>query len=151
MAQSLAKILIHLIFPTKDRFPFLKEDNSRAELHSYMAGICKNQKAHALLIGGVADHVHLLCQLHSTCAVAALIKEVKRSSTLWIKDKGGFLTKFSWQAGYGAFSIGQSQIEEVKKYIENQTQHHHRQSYQDEFREFLRLYEINYDEKYVWD
>jgi putative transposase len=151
MSQSLTKILLHIVFSTKERNPFLKDEIVRSEMYAYMAGICHKQKSHALLIGGVADHVHLLCQLHSTCATAVLIKEIKRSSSLWIKEMGSLLSKFSWQAGYGAFSIGQSQVEELKQYIANQDQHHERVTFQDEFREFLRRYEIEFDERYVWD
>ncbi len=98
----------------------------------------------------MSDHVHCPCQLHSTSSVSELAKEIKRSSSIWIKEKGGRLKKFAWQAGYGAFSIGQSQIEEVKHYITNQAAHHQHISFQDEYREFPRRYEAAFDERYVW-
>ncbi len=151
MAQSLSKIVLHIIFSTKDRYPFLKDLETRAQLHAYMAGICRQQKSPAFLIGGVADHVHLLCHLNRTCTVADLVKEAKRSSSLWTKEEGGMLEKFAWQGGYGAFSVGQSQVDEVSKYISDQEVHHQRLSFQEEYRQFLRRYEIEYDERYVWD
>ncbi len=151
MAQSLSKILLHIIFSTKDRYPFLNDTETRAQLHAYMAGICQQQKSPALLVGGVADHVHLLCRLNRTSCAADLVKETKRSSSLWIGEKGGILAKFAWQAGYGAFSIGQSQVDELIRYIRSQEAHHQRLSFQEEYREFLRRYEIEYDEQYVWN
>jgi putative transposase len=151
MAQSLSKILLHIIFSTKDRYPFLKDPETRSRVHAYMAGICQQQNSPALLIGGLADHVHLLCQLSRTCCMADLVKETKRSSSLWIEEKEGMLEKFAWQGGYGAFSIGQSQVDEVSRYISCQEAHHHHLSFQDEYRQFLSRYKIEYDESYVWD
>ena len=151
MAQSLSKILLHIIFSTKNRRPFLDSAHIRCEMHAYLAGILHNQECPGLLIGGTPDHVHILCQLGRTITAADLIKEVKRSSSIWIKQKGGLLQKFDWQDGYGVFSIGRSQVDRVKTYIGNQENHHHHVSFQDEFRKFLRRYEIDFDERYVWD
>jgi putative transposase len=103
-------------------------------------------------VGGAPDHTHILRQLGRTSFVADLVKNTKRSSSIWVKDTDDpSLDKFAWQNGYGAFSIGQSQVEQVKNYIRRQDRHHRRVSFQDEFREFLRRYEVDFDERYVWD
>ena len=103
------------------------------------------------MLGGVEDHVHLLCVLSRTCAPADMVKEVKRSSSLWIKTRAPEFSDFAWQNGYGAFSIGFSQIEEVRRYIADQEQHHRKLTFQDEFRRLLKRYELPFDEAYVWD
>jgi REP element-mobilizing transposase RayT len=151
MPQSLAKILVHTVFSTKDRRPFLKDRALRDELHCYLGGILSNLDCQPLIVGGVEDHVHYLCALSRTRTVAEMVKEVKRGSSLWIKTQARDLEQFSWQNGYGAFSIGASQIESVRKYIAGQEEHHRRISFQDEFRTLLRRYGIEFDERYVWD
>jgi len=104
-----------------------------------------------LIIGGVEDHVHLLSTLSRTCEAAEMVKEVKRGSSLWLKTRSGNLRDFAWQNGYGIFSVGFSQIEGVKNYIAGQEEHHRKVSFQDELRQFLRRYEIEFDERHVWD
>ncbi len=151
MSQSLAKILIHVVFSTKDRTPFLRDQSLRAELHRYLGGILTNLDCQPLIVGGVEDHVHFLCALSRTRTTAEVIKETKRASSLWIKTKDPSLRDFSWQNGYGAFSIGFSQIESVRNYITGQEEHHRNTTFQDEFRELLRRYDIEFDERYVWD
>jgi REP element-mobilizing transposase RayT len=99
----------------------------------------------------VSDHVHILCRLSRTLTIAQLVRELKRESSKWIKTKGRDYARFHWQEGYGAFSIGASQLEAVRRYLALQEKHHQRRSFQDEFREFLRKYEVEYDERYVWD
>jgi REP element-mobilizing transposase RayT len=138
MPQSLAKILVHTVFSTKDRHPFLKDRALRDELHCYLGGILSNLDCQPLIVGGVEDHIHYLCALSRTCTVADMVKEVKRGSSLWVKTKGSGLDQFSWQNGYGAFSIGASQIEPVREYIAGQEEHHRRISFQDELRTLLR-------------
>ena len=151
MPQSLAKILVHTVFSTKDRRPFLRGKSLRDELHRYMGGILTNHDCQPISIGGVEDHVHILSMLSRTCEAAEMVKEVKRSSSLWLKTKNPDLSDFAWQNGYGIFSIGQSQVETVQDYIAGQEEHHRKVSFQDELREFLRRYEIEFDERYVWD
>jgi REP element-mobilizing transposase RayT len=124
MPQSLAKILVHTVFSTKDRHPFLRDKALRAELHRYLGGILANHGCQPLIVGGVDDHVHLLSTLSRTCEVADLVKELKRGSSLWVKTKGPDLRDFAWQNGYGIFSIGFSQIEGVRNYIAGQEEHH---------------------------
>ena len=151
MPQSLAKILVHTVFSTKDRRPFLRDKLLRDELHRYLGGILTNLDCQPIIVGGVEDHVHLLCALSRTCDAAAMVKEVKRSSSVWLKTKSPDLADFAWQNGYGIFSIGFSQIESVRDYIAGQEEHHRKISFQDEFRQLLRRYEIEFDERYVWD
>src|SRR5579859_5568791 len=114
MPQSLAKILIHAVFSTKDRRPFLRDSALRAELHHYLGGILNSLECQPVIVGGVDDHVHLLCALSRTCEPAAMVKEVKRGSSLWVKTKSSDLHGFEWQSGYGIFSIGFSQIKAVR-------------------------------------
>ena len=151
MAQSLAKILVHSVFSIKERRPLLRDRSLREELHRYIGGILANLDCQPIIVGGVEDHVHLLGALSRTCNAAEMIKEVKRGSSLWIKTKGMGLEDFAWQSGYGIFSIGFSQIEPVRSYIAGQEEHHRKISFQDEFRQLLKRYEIQFDERYVWD
>jgi REP element-mobilizing transposase RayT len=150
MPQSLSSILIHLIFSTKNREPFLTCEID-AELYPYMASIFKAMKSPALIINGTSDHIHTLFSLSRVLTIASLVEEVKTESSKWIKTKGKQFRNFHWQSGYGAFSIGQSQVPTVKRYITRQKEHHHRVSFQDEYRKFLNVYGVEYDERYVWD
>ena len=153
MPQSLACIYLHLIWSTKNRMPTLTDD-IRSKLHAYMNGTFEKLECPALLINSVTDHVHALIRFRRSIEIKTLLKEVKQSSSKWIKtpDAGGTrLRQFHWQDGYGAFSIGKSQVPEVLHYIEGQQEHHKRVTFQDEYRKFLKAYEIAYDERYVWD
>jgi len=150
MPQSLSKIILHIIFSTKNRFPFLDSD-IRRETHAYLAGICKNIGCYAHKINGTKDHVHIVCELSRTITVSSLLEELKKNSSRWIKTKGIKYQKFSWQNGYGAFSVGVSQLPALIDYVEKQEEHHRKKTFQDEFREFLRKYKIDYEERYVWD
>ena len=150
MPQSLSSILIHLIFSTKNREPFITPA-IEVELHPYMATIFRELKSPSLAIDGVSDHVHVLFSLARVIKVADLLQEVKTETSKWIKTKGSEFRNFHWQSGYGAFSIGQSQVEEVKQYIHGQKEHHRRVTFQEEYRKFLKAYGIEYDERYVWD
>jgi REP element-mobilizing transposase RayT len=151
MPQSLGKILVHIVFSTKERRPYLREPALRTELHHYLGGILKQRDCQSLIVGGVEDHVHLLTSLSRTCTAAELVKELKRGSSLWIKTKEAAPQDFSWQSGYGVFSIGFSQLEQVRGYVAEQERHHQKVTFQDEFRRLLQRYEIAYDEQYVWD
>ena len=151
MPQSLAKILLHVVFSTKERRPLLRDRAIREEMHRYIGGILNGQDCPAIIVGGVEDHVHLLCVLSRTCTPADLVKEVKRSSSLWIKSRAPEFADFAWQSGYGVFSIGYSQLEEVRRYIAGQEEHHRKLTFQDEFRRLLKRYEVAFDEAYVWD
>ena len=150
MPQSLSSILIHLIFSTKRREPFITPEIEK-ELHPYMAKIFRALKSPALAIDGTRDHIHSLFALGRVITIANLVEEVKTENSKWIKTKGPEFRNFHWQSGYGAFSIGQSQAASVRHYIQSQKEHHRRVTFQDEFRKFLKRYEIEYDERYVWD
>jgi len=151
MPQSLAKILVHTVFSTKERRPYLKDHALRDELHHYIGGILKNLDCQPIIVGSVEDHVHILATLSRTCAASDLVKEVKRGSSIWLKTKTPDLRDFAWQSGYGMFSIGFSQIAAVRDYVAGQEEHHRRISFQDEFRSLLAKYEADFDERYVWD
>ena len=149
--QSLAKILVHTVFSTKERRPFLRDKVLREEMYRYLGGILANLECQPIIAGGVEDHVHLLCALSRTCNAADLVKEVKRGSSVWMKSKKPELRDFAWQNGYGIFSVGFSQIESVRDYIAGQEEHHRKVSFQDEFRQLLHRYDIEFDERYLWD
>jgi putative transposase len=151
MPQSLAKIVVHTVFSTKERRPFLRDRALREELHRYLGGILNQLDCQPIIVGGVEDHVHLLSTLSRTSQPAEMVKEVKRGSSLWIKERDQTLRDFCWQSGYGIFSIGFSQIKDVRDYIVGQEAHHCKASFQEEFRALLRRYDIAFDERYVWD
>ena len=142
--------VIHLIFSTKHREPFITP-KIEPELHPYMATIFRGQKSPSLAINGTTDHVHILFSLSRVITIAALVEEVKTESSKWIKTKGPEFKNFHWQKGYGGFSIGQSQVPAVKRYISRQKEHHRRVTFQEEYRKFLKSYGIEYDERYLWD
>jgi REP element-mobilizing transposase RayT len=151
MPQSLVQIYVHIVFSTQDRQPFLGDPAFRERTHAYLAGICKNLEAPALIVGGVADHVHLLFRLPKTMSVADLVRELKRASSKWIKAEQPTLGDFHWQQGYGAFSISPAHVDALVQYIANQVEHHRTVSFQEEFRRLCNKYGIEIDERYVWD
>ncbi|MBL9179653.1 MAG: IS200/IS605 family transposase [Verrucomicrobiaceae bacterium] len=150
MPQSLANLYIHLIFSTKDRFPHLTKE-VRPELHAYMATVLANLNSPAVLINSVADHVHILFNMGRTVTLAQAVEDVKKSSSKWIKTQDESLAAFAWQAGYGGFSVSESNVPKVANYIRNQEEHHRVKTFQEEYREFLAKHKIQYDERYVWD
>jgi len=150
MPQSLSLNLLHLVFSTKDRMPLLKPD-IRPQLHAYLATVARHGDGECFRVGGVADHVHLALRLSRTVALADLVSELKTSSTKWLKEQAPAFSKFSWQRGYGAFSIGPEDLDAVIAYIDGQKEHHRTKTFQDEYRGFLRHYGIEFDERYVWD
>lgn len=150
MPQSLSRILIHLVFSTKNRERVLTSA-IQAELHPYLAGTLDNILCPSLQVGGVEDHVHLLFGLSRTRTVAEVVETLKTSSSKWIKTKDAGLSDFHWQSGYGAFSVSQSDTDAVVAYIRNQEQHHRKMTFQDEYRRLLERYQVAFDERYVWD
>jgi REP element-mobilizing transposase RayT len=150
MPQSLASVLVHLVFSTKNRQPLLRPE-IEPELHPYLATVFRSLECPTLTINGTQDHVHILFRLGRKIALANVVEEIKTSSSKWIKTKGPAYRGFHWQNGYGAFSIGQSGVEALKRYIANQKEHHRKKTFQEEFRAFLARYHIEYDERYVWD
>ena len=150
MPQSLSTVLVHLVFSTKNRESFITP-TVEVELHAYMATVFRDHNSPSLAINGTPDHVHALFVLSRTITIADVVEKVKTGSSKWLKTKGPEFRNFHWQRGYGAFSIGQSNVAELKRYIRNQKQHHRTISFQDEYRKFLHRYEIDFDERYVWD
>jgi len=140
-----------LSFSTKDRQSFLQDPGLRDELHKNLGGTCNRLECPVLRVGGVADHVHILCQLGRTIAIADLVKELKRDSSQWVKPKSPHLVELYWQNGYGAFSVSPSHVELVREYIANQEEHHRTVTFQEEFRRLLKKYGLEWDERYVWD
>ena len=150
MPQSLARIYVHLIFSTKNRERVIP-DEVQTDLHAYLGGILNNLGCAPIEINSEPDHAHLLFLLSRTEALADVVGQVKKGSNDWLREKDAQFAQFFWQGGYGAFSVSQSAVEEVRQYIRNQREHHQRMSFQDEFRAFLQRYGIEYDERYVWD
>ena len=120
-------------------------------MHAYLATLCRDRECEAYRVGGVADHVHLAVRLGRTVSQSDLVEDIKKTSSKWIKEQGTAYQSFFWQRGYGAFSIGFSQLDALLPYIDNQEAHHRTQTFQDEYRELLRKYKIEFDERYVWD
>jgi REP element-mobilizing transposase RayT len=150
MPQSLVRNYLHITFSTKNRYPFI---NTRIEeeLYTYLGGTCKKMECNPILVGGHKDHVHILCLLSQKIALMKLIEEIKSHSSKWIKTKGENWKNFYWQRGYGAFSVNPTEVDIVKRYIENQNKHHQIRTFQDEYIAFLKEYNIDFDERYVWD
>jgi putative transposase len=151
MSQSLAQIYLHIIFSTKERRPFLDDVELRKDTHAYLAGICRNLDSPSIIVGGVADHVHILCYFGRSHSISDTLRELKRDSSNWVKEQSSRSRTFRWQDGYGAFSVSPSHVPALKQYIAKQEQHHRTESFQDEFRRLLKKYAIKFDERYVWD
>ena len=149
MSQSLARNLIHLVFSTKYRAPLL-EGEFRPKMFAYLGGVLDGIECPVIIVGGVADHVHILFALHKTVALCKAVEVVKKESSKWAKENGG-PPDFHWQNGYGAFSVSPTNVPQVMGYIANQEAHHAKEGFQDEFRELLRRAGIEFDERYVWD
>ena len=150
MPQSLAKVYLHVIFSTKNREPAL-HDSWRDELFRVLGGTANNLGCQSLIVGGMPDHIHMLFQLARTITIADALGKIKSPSSLWVNQTHPEPLPFHWQSGYAAFSVSQSNIEAVRTYIQNQARHHAKHSFQDEMRDWLRRYEIEWDERYVWD
>jgi putative transposase len=151
MPQSLAKVIVHIVYSTKNREPKLNEPQLRRELYAYNASILSNTDCPVIVMGGVEDHVHILCLLSRKLSIMDVIKKSKTETSKWLKKKEGALQDFQWQAGYGIFSVSESKVNQVRRYITNQEEHHKRFSFQDELRELCQRHGIDIDERYVWD
>ena len=149
MAGTFTSLHYHLVFSTKDRFPFLDAD-LRARLYEYIGGIIRSENGILLEAGGMPDHVHLLVRLPTQTAVSDWMRIIKSKSSGWVHETFPGKEKFAWQEGYGAFTVSQSDLERVKEYIRNQAEHHRTRSFQEEFVRFLKVHEIEYDERLIW-
>jgi REP element-mobilizing transposase RayT len=150
MAQTLVSLYVHIIFSTKHRQNIIRPEDE-PELFAYIGGISNNNESKLLAAGGTANHIHLLESQSKKIGLSELVGDIKRSSSAWIKSLGEHYSGFHWQDGYGAFSVGYTQLDSVKRYIARQKEHHAKVSFQDEFRYFLNKYGVEYDERFVWD
>ena len=150
MAQSLSRVYLHAIFSTKNRKALI-DSSIEKELYSYMSKIFRECDSPSLIINGTEDHAHILFMLSRKTPICVVIENVKKGSSKWIKTKGPEYRNFYWQNGYGVFSIGQSNIGALKEYISKQKIHHQKKSFRDEYLQFLKKYNIDYDERYVLD
>ncbi len=147
MAQSYAKIIIHIVFHIKPRTTFFQESDL-PRVHQYIGGVVNRLGGQSIIVGGVHDHVHLLAAIPSSISLADFVKEVKRSSSYWIKGLGPHYSQFKWQRGYGAFSVGQSMIPTITSYINKQAEHHRKYTAMQEYEAFLQKYDISYDPRW---
>lgn len=149
MAQTLTSLLVHIIFSTKNRVGLITPE-VEPDLFAYIGGILKNNESRLLDAGGTSDHVHLLVSQSKNIALSALLQEIKQGSSSWIKSQGDAFGNFHWQDGYAGFSIGQSEVSTLKRYIAGQKEHHRKQSFQEELIQFFEEYGLAYDERYLW-
>ena len=150
MPQSLTRLYAHLVFSTKDRMPLLTAD-VRPRVHAYLAELTRDCGSRFVVVGGVADHVHLLFELGKMNAPVQLVEKVKKESSKFVKTLGPDLHSFYWQNGYGMFSVSPTHRDQVERYVRNQEEHHRTKSFEEEYRGFLTRYGMEYDERYVWD
>jgi REP element-mobilizing transposase RayT len=153
MPQSLSKVILHIIFSTKNRQPWLDTD-ARPRMHAYLAylaTVCRDLGAELVHVGSVADHLHIVTTLPRTVSQAEFIEQIKKASSKWVKDLDARYRGFFWQRGYGAFSVSPSQLKAVLQYVGGQPEHHHTRTFQEEYRALLRRHGIDFDERYVWD
>lgn len=148
MAQSLCKIYLHIIFHTKTESPTIEAEHL-THLHQYIGSLVNSTGCQVMCVGGTANHVHVLLMFLKTETVAHVVEEMKRNSSRWIKTLSTQYERFAWQGGYAAFSVSQSVVEKTRQYVLNQAEHHKKVSFRDEYIHFLKLYNIEYDEKYV--
>lgn len=151
MPQSLIKVPVHIVFSTRNRFPYLGIVDQRMEVHRYLAGICRNLGCPPIKINGTADHVHILCLLSRLISVADLVRDLKSCSSKWIRSTFPEQSQFHWQNGYGAFATSPSAITMVVRYIENQEEHHRSLSFKDEYRNLCSKAALELDERFVWE
>lgn len=150
MSQSLANIVVHLVFSTKERRPLI-QDNERNQLHAYISGVLKNHDSPLIEINSVRDHIHILFAQSKNHAPAKIIEQVKTASSVWLKTLDPWYRDFAWQGGYGEFSVSPMHIEPVREYIRNQPAHHKQEDFQTEYRRFCEKNQRPLDERYAWD
>ena len=148
MAHTAANLVIHAIFSTKGRRPFIAPE-IRGDLLAYLGGIIRELGGTALIVNGTADHVHILMRIRPAQAVAEVMRVVKANSSRWARQQ--WQVRFAWQTGYGSFTVSESNVPAVSRYIADQEEHHKKRSFQEEFVAFLKKNKIAYDERYIWD
>ena len=150
MSQSLTKLYAHLVFSTKERCPFI-DDEIRERLFAYLATIVRSIDSAYVVVGGVTDHVHILFDMGKMHAPVEFVEQVIRESSKFVKTLGARYKGFYWQRGYGMFSVCPAHLADAEQYVWGQDEHHRKKTFQDEYREFLQRYGIEFDERYVWD
>ena len=149
MSQTLVSLLVHVVFSTKNRADLISPD-VEPDLFAYLSGILNQHESRCVAVGGTANHVHLLVSLSKNHALSAVVGDLKRSSSKWLKTKGTRFRNFGWQDGYGAFSIGESNVAALKRYIARQKEHHRARTFESEMLSLLEKYGVKYDEEYLW-
>jgi len=149
MSQTLTNLLYHIVFSTKNREPLITNELQK-ELYPYIGGIIKNDKGYLLSIGGINNHIHLLAKFSQVNTVSYMLQQIKGSSSKWIHEKNQN-REFLWQRGYGAFTVSESNISNVKRYIENQHEHHKNMTFKEEYLKLLEKNNVKFDEIYLWD
>lgn len=150
MPQSLHRTFGHIVFSTKNREPFITGD-LEPRLYEYLGGIVRNQNGTLVEINGMPDHVHLLLRESKSVADQDFMAQLKGDSSRWVNATFSGRPRFSWQAGYGWFSVGPADVDAAAEYIRRQKEHHRVTTFQEEYRKFLERYGVDYDERYVWD
>lgn len=148
MSHSAGNVVLHLIFSTKGRQPLIGAQ-FRDKLHAYLGGIIREMRGTALIVNGMPDHIHMLIRIRPVHAVAQIARVVKANSSKWVREE--FNARFAWQTGYGAFSVSESNVPSVARYIATQEDHHKQRTFQQEYVAFLKKNRIAYDERYIWD
>jgi putative transposase len=151
MPQSLSVVCCHLVFSTKDRRPWLSDPSLSSDLHAYMGGISNKLDCKPIRVGGQPDHIHLVGFLGRSVSQKDWVKELKRTSHLWLEKQTPDLCDFAWQGGYAIFSVSESNREQIESYVVRQEEHHRKRNYQDEVRGLLRKHRMEWDERYIWD
>ena len=151
MPQSLSMVYVHAVFSTLGRRPYLDTAVLREDMNRFIAGVTERLASPAAALGGTADHLHLLVRLDRSITQADWVKEIKRTSSLWIKENHAALRDFHWQHGYALFSVSASQVAKVAQYIRDQETHHRRRGFQDELRTLMEKHGLTWDERYVWE
>ena len=149
MAGTFTNLLFHIVFSTRDRAPLIRPE-LRQEMFNYIGGIVRAEGGVLLEVGAMDDHIHLLVKIRADQAVAEMVRLIKANSSKWVNEKPGRTERFEWQSGYGAFTVSESQLPVVRKYILAQEEHHRGRSFQEEFVEMLNRHGLKFDEKYIW-
>lgn len=149
MGQSLSKLYVHIVFRVKTTFQEIKKED-RHELYAYIGSIVKQNDSIPIIINGMGDHIHILCVMSKNITLAKLVENIKSNSSRWIKTNNNYYEKFAWQGGYSGFSVSASVHDKTKQYIENQEKHHKKMTCREEVEFFLKEYNIDYNEDYMW-
>lgn len=150
MPNTYSQIYIHLVFAVKGRSSLISQ-NWKEDLYKFISGIISNRSQKLLIINGMPDHIHLLVGVKPNCSLSDLVRDIKAGSSKYVNDHKWVIGRFEWQEGFGAFSLGQSQLDDIFSYIRNQEEHHQKKSFMEEYQEFLKLYQVDYKTEYLFE